>query len=638
VVFDIETCSTLDLRKAGAQRYALDCIPLCIAWRMPRDNGIQTWRTGEPPPAELVEWVRSGGAMHAWNIAFDAAVWAAQLVPLGFPPLPMAQAHCIMARALYWGLPASLDQAGKALGLVQQKSMQGHALMMRMARPRAEGPPPVWWHETEPDRLRLLVDYCAQDVATEAEAHEAIPDLPPTERRIWLLDQTINTRGVMLDLDLVNKMHRATGAAARLLDQRVTELTRGVVTKLSQRAQLLAWLQAHGYVPDDLRRATVLAHLPQATGPEAEGLRLRLDSARTSTAKLASFQAVADPTDGRARGLIQYYGAGRTGRWAGRLCQPHNLPRPTIKRVDLAVDQLAAETPAAGIELFHEDSALGVIASCLRGCFVPRPGHLLVVSDLAQIEARVIAWLAGQTDILRVFASGQDVYTYTAAKVGSQSRQFGKVLTLACGFQMSGPKFRTTAATYGLDMTEDAADSAVAAWREANPDIVKTWYAYGKAADLTVMGQGKFSRTSHRVHFEYWRGHMLITLPSGRQLVYRDVRMEHDPGWGRDSVVYSGVDQRTRQWGPVRSYGGKIAENVTQAVARDILAEALLAVEAAGLSAPVLSVHDEIISEARADMAPAALAFQLRALRTAPRWAAGLPVGAEGSIMPRYGK
>lgn len=214
----------------------------------------------------------------------------------------------------------------------------------------------------------------------------------------------------------------------------------------------------------------------------------------------------------------------------------------------------------------------------------------------------------------------------------------GPLIVHNCGFGMAGPKFRATAATYGLDMTEDAALGAVAAWREANPDIVRTWYAYGKAADLTVLGQGKFSRTSHRVHFEWWRGHMLITLPSGRQLVYRDVRMENDPGWQRDSVVYSGVDQRTRQWGPVRSYGGKWAENITQAVARDILADALLAVEAAGLSAPVLSVHDEIISEARADMAPAALAFQLRALRTAPSWAKGLPIGAEGSVMARYGK
>ena len=638
VVFDIETCSVLDLRKAGAQRYALDCIPLCIAWRMPGGTGIQTWRTGEPPPAELVEWVRSGGIMHAWNIAFDAAVWAAQLVPLGFPPLPMAQAHCIMARALYWGLPASLDQAGKAMGLVEQKSAAGHALMMRMARPRADGPPPVWWHETEPDRLRQLVEYCAQDVAAEAEAHASIPDLPPDERRMWLLDQAINGRGIRLDLDLVDKMHRATGAASRLLDQRVNELTRGVVPKMSRRAQLLAWLQAHGYVPDNLRRATVQAWLPCATGPEAEGLKLRLDSARTSTAKLASFQAVADPQDHRARGLIQYYGAGRTGRWAGRLCQPHNLPRPTIKRVDLAVDQLAAEVPAEGIELFHEDSPLGIVASCLRGCFVPAPGHLFVVSDLAQIEARVVAWLGGQTDILRVFASGQDVYTFTAHKVGSTSRQFGKLLVLACGFGMGGPKFQATAATFGLDMTEDAALSAVRAWRDANPKIVNLWGAYGMASTKVVGEKGKVTREMGRVGFEYWRGHLLITLPSGRQLVYRDVALEDDPIHGRSGVAYSGVDQKTRQWARVRTYGGKIAENVTQAVARDILAEALSAVEAAGLGPPVLSVHDEIIGEARAEDAAAALAFQLRTLRTAPRWAAGLPVGAEGSIMARYGK
>lgn len=634
VVLDLETCSELDLKRAGAQRYALDCTVLCFAYRIP-GQATQAWQIGAPPPAELLAWIAAGKPVKAWNMPFDWAVWNAQLVPQGFPPIRLEQSHCIMARALYWGLPASLDQAGPALELTHRKDKTGHALMMRMARPRAPG---RWWHEDEPARLAALRDYCVRDVDAEAEADSKIPDLPAREREIWLLDQAINQRGVRLDRELIDRMGEATAAANQALDGKINRLTNGQVPRLSLRGQLLAWLRWQGYAGADLRRETVLEQLPKATGPVAEGLRLRLDSARTSTAKLRSMRAVAHPADDRARGLIQYYGAGRTGRWAGKLSQPHNLPRPTVKRVDLVVDQLLAGEPSEALELFHEDSALGCIASALRGCFVPAPGCVFVVADLAQIEARVIAWLAGQLDVLKVFASGQDIYTYTANKIGSPSRQLGKTLTLACGFQMGPMRFQSAAAAFGLVLPAADAEAAVLAWRRANPRIVALWYDYDRAAREVIAGQSGTSRRVRDVLFELWHGHLLVTLPGGRQLVYRDVRLDPDPLTGRTVITYLGVDQKTRQWGRIKTYGGKFAENFTQAVARDVLAEALLTVDRAGLCRPVLSVHDEIIGEAPRARAADALTHLLAVLRRAPRWAAGLPVGAEGATMLRYGK
>lgn len=648
VHFDTETASTADLRKCGAYAYAENpetrCIVLCYAIG---DGPVRTWLEGQPFPAELIAAAKAGARFAAWNVAFDFQIWnqvLARVVP-GLPLLRLEQTECVMARALYWGLPGMLDAAGPALGLGTVKDKAGHALMLRMCRPRAfdERGRPRWWHLEDAAKLAALARYCGTDVAVERLAAKNLPPLPDRERRIWLADQRANARGVALDMALIREMKEVATLARGALDAEMERATGGLVRKTSEAGKLLAHVQAHGYRGADLKRNTILAERASCNAYVRKLLDLRLDAARTSTAKLDAMLACVC-ADGRVRGVVQHYGAGRTGRWAGRLIQPQNFPRPTVKQVREAIKLLLnpALLPAeklAALDLFFGDSPMGVLASCLRGCIVPAAGKRFVVVDFAQIEARVNPWLAGQEDVLDVFRAGQDVYTHTARKIGSDSRQLGKVLVLACGFGMGWSKFQATAAAppYKLAMSDAEAANNVRAWREANAEIVAFWYEAEAAAKAIARGNpGDEVAIRGGITLRRRGGSMFIILPSGRHLVYRRVRLETDAD-GREALTYDGVDQRTRRWGPIRTYGGKLVENIVQAVARDVMADALLELEARGLG-HLLTVHDEDIIEADADVADATLAEVMAVMTTPPAWAAGLPVGADGHVMDRYGK
>lgn len=656
VHLDFETCSVADLTKAGAVRYATDPSTrvVCLAWAI--GNGpVHVWNRLQPlDPAtksallHLAVNIQRGAEVHAWNAAFDVAVWNAKVAGfwpshfLTFPVIRDEQVRCVMARALYWGLPASLDAAAPALGLSVSKNKAGHALMKRMARPRSVDPHtknPVWWHETDAAKLTALMDYCRQDVEVERAVAHSLPPLPEAEQSLWLLDHQANQRGLRLDRRLIGELSRVSNEARLALNWDIVTLTGNQVPSLTATGKLLAWMQARGYPAGDLRRNTLIETLPLLSGPVRQAARLRLEAARTSTAKLDRMKACMDPRDDRVRGVVQFYGAGRTGRWAGRLIQPQNFPRGTVKNVDFAVQQVLDGATPADLEMFHPDSALGVVASLLRATIIPRPSHKLISADLAQIEARVIAWLAGQWDILDVFAQGKDVYTYTVRKIGGTDRQLGKGLVLGCGFGMGPPKFQATVAAppYRLKLSAQEAEDAVRAWRAANPRIVSLWYEYGDAALKIARGRhGDVVRCRQGVVFERRKNTMLITLPSGRQLVYRNIGIARDPtGW--DQVEYDGVDQRTRKWTRIRTYGGKLAENVTQAVARDAMAETLRAMARAGMKY-LLTVHDEVIAEVPSHDAARALDWLLTQMRTPPAWARGLPVNAEGHVLDRYRK
>ena len=325
-------------------------------------------------------------------------------------------------------------------------------------------------------------------------------------------------------------------------------------------------------------------------------LEIRQEIAKSSLKKLDAMERCAGPDD-RVRGQLAYYGAFRTGRFAGRLIQPQNFPRPSIKGVsDFIRHGLSEGGPDAEWTRMMWGKPLDVIASSLRGCLIPAPGKAFVVYDLSQIEARVVAWLAGQTDVLDVFAKGEDVYVYAAAKIGSPSRQLGKQLTLACGYGMGPSKFQDTAAKAGLALTLEESEGAVKAWRESNSKIVNLWWATDRAVKdlLTRFNQKSgFNRKSGTctvndkisVTVTSARNRqplLTMRLPSGRRLYYRNARLERDEK-DRCSIVYDGVDPITKRWGPVRAYGAKIVEHATQSVARDILVEAALRIEETNL-------------------------------------------------------
>lgn len=374
---DLESCAVVDLRRTGVYRYAEDAdthvICACLKWT--GDADVPVWQPGMPVPQQVIEAVARGETIHAWNAQFEASMWEAILTPRhGWPVPKPEQFDCTMARAMYWGYPASLDLCGSAMGLPIQKDKDGHALMLRMARPRSfdEHGRPVWWHETDADKLKREIEYCQQDVRAEEAAGTKLPPLPPTERKIWLLDQKMNRKGLPVDMVLVEAMQRLAKDAEAAIKQAMKTLTNGVVSGPSSTIALAAFIEHHGVILPDLRADTVRTAIKTlAPGPARDALILRRDGAKSSVAKLKAF-AEAVCKDGNVKGMLRYYGAGRTGRWSGAggaKVQPHNLVRGSIKRPDTAIDMILGGYGVEDIELLFEDGALGVIASCMRGCF-----------------------------------------------------------------------------------------------------------------------------------------------------------------------------------------------------------------------------------------------------------------------------
>lgn len=658
---DFETASLLDLRRTGAKLYSMhpSTRVLCMSYSFDRGKTVHRWRIGTPFPQAVLEHVANARRVRAWNASFEWHIWNNTLLrQIGAPEvmsLSLAQLDDTMAAAAYWGLPLSLDAAGPAIGLSITKDKDGHRLMMQMCKPRRVDPvagTASWWHEDDPAKLERLMDYCDRDVEVEAGVAERILSLPDAERRVWVMDQLINDRGVGLDLDLVLRLKNLAEVSAQRANDDMARLTHGAVRTVTSAAALLSYLKDNtDYPEDNLRRATIEARLdePDCTGLERDLLELRIDAARTSAAKL---QAMLDACGTRGEigsvyGMLQYYGASRTGRWAGRLIQMQNMPRGVIKNVDAAISMIKAGADVDMIEAIF-GPAMGVISSCLRGCIVARKDRHLVVADFSQIEARVLPWLAGQNDILQVFASGRDVYIYTAAKTTGKPegsinkddplRQFGKVLVLACGYGMSGKKFRATAEGYRVYLSEAEADQAVKDWRNANTHIVQFWWDCDSAARAVIQGNQKVVDVG-AVRFAMLGRDLCVRLPSGRILTYRDAKVRDNPDRpGSTEITYMGIDQYTRRWTRLRTYGGKLVENIVQAVARDLMAHSMQEAERQGIRDIILTVHDEMLAEEVEDKAEATLNQLLSIMSTSPQWAADLPLEGAGWHGPRYKK
>ncbi len=666
---DFETASAADLKRTGVHTYSEDPSTqvLCMAWAFDQEP-VVVWRQNTPFPNRVLDHVANMGDVRGWNVAFELAIWNNVLdrQVWGLPPLSSAQVTDTMAQAAYYGLPLSLDQAGPAAGLTIQKDKAGHALMMRMCRPRATDPitgAREWWHHTDPVKFDALCAYCAQDVEVERALAALLPALPDREARLWRLDNRMNTRGVGVDYTFVHNLKALALASAAQTNAMISALTGGVVKTVTSTAALLAVLQGLGYPYTDLKKDTVARRLDEAGcfGLERDLLELRADGAKTSAAKLDAMlsASVARGTVGHVRGMLQYYGASRTGRWAGRLIQLQNMPRGELKGKTLAAARAAVQAGAslAVIELLF-GPAMRVVSSLLRSCIVSPPGRKLLSADSSQIEARVLPWLAGQDDILDVFRSGGDVYAQAAAgifglhfppghkfkkdDVTEEQRQIGKVAVLALGFGGGKGAFITMAANYGVRVSEDEAEQIKLAWRAANRQTVQLWWALDAACQQVIRdpGGGNVAVGDHLL-VGMWGRHLVIRLPSGRSLVYRDARLESDLDTGRTSITYMGLNQYTRKWERLRTYGGKLAENVTQAAARDVLAEAMLALDDDKHTNRIelsLTVHDELLGDTEDANADAGMDHMLAAMKTTPAWAPGLPVGADGWIGDHYRK
>ena len=534
---DFETTSRLDLGKVGASRYSRDpsTVVLCVAWAFD-DEPTQSFIL--PPrnwlPVELCYHLMHGGAFAAWNTNFETSL----LENYFDLRIDHAQTVCAMQRALYAGLPAKLEKAGPALKLGIVKDMVGERLMKQMMKPRKDG---SFWHNDPvegPAKLDRLADYCRTDVEAERAVMAVIPDLPDSEKEVSKLDFEANRRGIRLDLPLIEKLIDIAGTATKNLNGECLILTKGAVSSPgTQRDKLLNWLRNEGMVISDLGKESVAETLETPTHPGATRvvLSIRQKVSKSSVAKLQAMLRTVD-ADERVRGTLQYYGAGRTGRWSGRQIQPQNFPRPE-GYANAAVDGVMQGLDAEGLRLFYGEP-LDVVSSCLRGCLIPEGGKTFFVYDLAQIEARVLAWLADQNDVLDAFraydsgATKADIYEFTATKLGLGSRPAGKVAVLGLGYGMGHVHFVDFAKGYGVRLTPEESADIVFNWREANPMIRKFWWGLDAAAKRAIEHPGLevvVGRTKLKVRDSYGRRVMLIRLPSGRLLYYRNPRLDTDP-------------------------------------------------------------------------------------------------------------
>lgn len=633
VSIDFETRSAVDLRKTGVYKYASDPSTdiWCMAYKGPWSDEVQVWVPGDPMDEHLENWIVEGGLLTAWNANFERVIWNDIMVArYQWPRTKIKQWRCTMAQASAMGLPRALGQAAAVLGVDEQKDKAGAALMLRMARPRkvnADGTY-TWWNTK--DKVAALIDYCKQDVRTELCVADVLMAMPESERRLYQLDQRVNDRGVKLDVDLVHRVKALAENSSEKIDAEIKRLTNGQVKAATNAMDLVAWLNSYGINTKSVDKQTVarLLTFDRLHPVIREVLTLRQNGAKSSTAKYDAMLHAAN-ADGRMRGLLVYHGAA-TGRWSGKLVQPQNFPRPQKKQTEL--DEIIAKLKAG--EDVSEHGAGTVLASdLLRSMLVAEEGHRLMFADYSAIEARVLAWVAGQNDLVQTFREGGDVYKEMASAIYNKKveditdgeRQVGKMAILGCGYGMGGKRFAEQCASMGIKVDEDEAKRIVAVYREKNNRIAQYW------RDI----EEEFLEL---VREESGVGAVRLPLPSGRLLTYHNPRIiQRETPWGamRDTAQVDTLNSVTRQWTSQIIWGGLLTENVVQATARDLMATAMMALEMSGYPV-ILSVHDEIICEVADGFGT--LDEMIEIMTRVPDWANGCPINAEGKEGRRYRK
>ena len=612
---DIETRSSVDIGKAGAYKYAQspDFEILLFAYQWNNDPvKVIDLKNGEELPCWLMQALADPNVIkHAYNAAFE---WCC-LNQAGYET-PIDQWRCTMAHGLYCGYTAGLDATGKAIGLPQdkQKLTTGKALIRYFCvpcKPTRTNGGRTWnqpWHDK--DKWDLFKEYCKQDVVTEREILKRLDlfPMPEEEERLWQMDVLMNAYGVRVDTDLIEGALYIDQISTQRLTDEAISLT-GLQNPNSA-AQLLQWLRDNGTEADNLQKATV-AELLGGINPNKvrRMLEIRQQLGKTSIKKYVAMDTARGEGD-RVRGLTQYYGANRTGRWAGRLVQMQNLPRNYLKTLDYARNLVKAKN-YDGVRILY-GNVPDTLSQLIRTAFIPSAGHKFVVADFSAIEARVIAWLAGEQWVNEVFATHGKIYEATASQMfgvpveriakGNPEyslRQKGKVATLALGYQ-GGTSALIAMGALQMGLTEEELPDIVQRWRQANPRIKGLWYAIENAA-LAVMDTAQPQGINGLIFalegdMIYGQSFLTVRLPSGRKLFYPKPFLKENR-FEKMAVHYYTVGQQTRKWEVTSTYGGKMVENIVQAIARDCLAVTLERIAAKGLQV-VFHVHDEVIIDA----------------------------------------
>lgn len=648
---DLETYSSVDIKKAGMYKYVQspDFEILLLAYSL--DNSpvkvLDFTQSTDIPAALWAALWDPSCIKHAYNAPFEwrcLSRWAKVEQPETWLP----QWRDTMLHALYCGYTGSLDATGRALGLPEdkQKLAAGKALIKYFCQPcaptKTNGGRTRNLPRHDPEKWKLFTAYNRQDVVTEMEIAHRLSAFPvPDEIQAqWVQDQIINARGVAVDHDLIEGALACSAEVNAIRLEEARQLT-GLDNPNSAK-QLLPWLQEHGAPLDNLQKATVADALAGEEIPDEarRALELRQELSKTSVQKYNSLSDIVC-TDGRVRGVLQFYGANRTGRWAGRLVQVQNLPRTYIsmKLLPMARDLVKHHNTAALQAIFGNVS--DTLSQLIRTAFVPETGRLFVDADFSAIEARVIAWLSGEQWRLHVFSTHGKIYEASASAMfgvpletiakGRENyhlRAKGKVAELALGYQGGPSALMRMDSAHTLN--EEELPEIVRRWRQSSPCIVQLWKDALNCAVQAVQ-EGKPGNAGHcifRYEGDVATGQLFltITLPSGRKLFYAEPTVGADE-YGRPVIHFWGVNQTTKKWEQQETYGGRLVENITQAVARDCLAVNISRLEQAGFPI-VFHVHDEVvieIDESRAD-----LDAVVKIMSQPVPWAPGLPLAADG--------
>lgn len=647
---DLETYSLVDLKKTGVYPYAEHPTFEVLLFGYQIDDGpveVVDLKCGEKIPPHVVDAITDPAVIKtAYNANFERVCLARHFGR----PMPPEQWRCTSVLALTLGMPGHLGAVAEVckLPLDKQKMGIGAGLIRYFCIPckptKKNGERTRNLPHHEPEKWKLFVEYCRQDVVTEGALAEKLERWSPSdeEQALWCLDQRINDRGVLIDTDLVEAAIAIDGHIKAKLTEEFFNLTR--ISKATQVAKIKKWLEDEHDIETEKLNKEAVKDILKLTDEAAvtRALELRQLLSKSSVAKYYAMKR-AVCADGRVRGLFQFYGANRTGRWAGRLVQMQNLTKSDLSPEDLALArELVKAWDLDAIEVCF-GPVQPLLSELIRTAFVPPPGKKFAVVDFSAVEARGLAWGAGEAWRMEVFRTHGKIYEASAEQMfhlppgsvdkKSPYRQKGKIAELACGYQ-GGPGALVTMGALKMGLKEEEFPGIIKAWRDANKKIKSFWYEMERCAKKTIK-----TKQSHgvpgRFRFSYESGFLFMELPSGRKLAYVKPRIVTNGDF--ENITYDGMDQETKVWGRVDSYGGKLVENWCQATCRDALRDALIDLEQV-LPEIVGHVHDEAIVEVDEDTAEADLATAESVFGRVREWAPDLPLKGDGFVSDFYRK